>query len=261
MKRESEREAAGGDGMQGNAYRGGGLRGRYTLELLEKRIGYRFHNLALLKQAITHSSFTNEQRIRRLENYERLEFLGDAVLELVSSEFLFREHGKLSEGELTKMRASMVCEPSLAFCARDLELGQFMLLGKGEENTGGRGRDSMTCDVMEAVIGAIYLDGGMEHARAFINRFILSDLEDKQLFYDSKSNLQELIQGKLKKEYEYELLEVSGPEHDKIFHVSVQMEGEVLGTGEGKTKKAAEQQAAYRALLLLRDRGYVFKKY
>ena len=233
----------------------------YTLNLLEKRIGYQFHNPALLKQAMTHSSFTNEQRIRKQENYERLEFLGDAVLELVSSEFLFREHSDLPEGELTKMRASMVCEPSLAFCAKDLELGQFMLLGKGEENTGGRSRDSLTCDVMEAVIGAIYLDGGMEHAKNFIYRFILSDLEDKQLFYDSKSNLQELIQGKLKKEYSYELLGMSGPEHDKKFHVSVQMEGEILGTGEGKTKKAAEQQAAYMALLLLRDRGYVFKKY
>ncbi len=233
----------------------------FTLNLLEERIGYHFQNPALLKQAMTHSSFTNEQRIRKLENYERLEFLGDAVLELVSSEFLFREHMDMPEGELTKMRASMVCEPSLAFCAKDLELGEFMLLGKGEENTGGRTRDSLTCDVMEAVIGAIYLDGGMEQAKKFINRFILSDLEDKQLFYDSKSNLQELIQGKLKKEYSYELLEMSGPEHDKIFHVSVQMEGEILGKGEGKTKKAAEQQAAYKALLLLRDRGYVFKKY
>ncbi len=231
------------------------------MQLLEKRIGYQFHNPALLKQAMTHSSFTNEQRIRKLENYERLEFLGDAVLELVTSEFLFREHNGLPEGELTKLRASMVCEPSLAFCARDLELGQFMLLGKGEENTGGRSRDSLTCDVMEAVIGAIYLDGGMEYAKEFIYRFILSDLEDKQLFYDSKSNLQELIQGKLKKEYSYELLGMSGPEHDKMFHVSVQMEGEILGKGEGKTKKAAEQQAAYRALLLLRDKGYVFKKY
>lgn len=233
----------------------------YTLNLLEKRIGYQFRNPALLKQAITHSSFTNEQRIRKQENYERLEFLGDAVLELVSSEFLFREHSDLPEGELTKMRASMVCEPSLAFCAKDLELGQFMLLGKGEENTGGRSRDSLTSDVMESVIGAIYLDGGMEHAKNFIYRFILSDLEDKQLFYDSKSNLQELIQGKLKKEYCYELLGMTGPEHDKMFHVSVQMEGEILGKGEGKTKKAAEQQAAYKALLLLRDRGYVFKKY
>ncbi len=147
--------------------------------------------------------------------------------------------------------------PSLAFCARDLELGRFMLLGKGEEITGGRGRDSIVSDAMEAVIGAIFLDGGMERAKEFIDRFVLSDLEDKQLFYDSKSNLQEAIQGKLKREFNYELLEESGPEHDKLFRVSVNMDGKSLGTGEGKTKKAAEQQAAYRALLLLRDRGCI----
>lgn len=226
----------------------------YSLELLEKRIGYRFRDKGLLKQALTHSSFTNEQKINRKKNYERLEFLGDAVLELVSSEFLFKEHSETPEGEMTKLRASMVCEPALAFCARDIELGQFILLGKGEENTGGRGRDSIVSDVMEAVIGAIYLDGGMEPARTFINRFILSDLEDKQLFYDSKSTLQELIQGKLKKEFRYELLEESGPEHNKTFRVSVHMEEECLGEGTGRTKKAAEQQAAYKALLLLRDR-------
>jgi len=233
----------------------------YSLKNLEERIGYRFQNIALLKQAITHSSFTNEQKINKAKNYERLEFLGDAVLELVSSEFLFKEHKEIPEGELTKMRASMVCEPSLAFCARDLELGQFMLLGKGEESTGGRRRDSIISDAMEALIGAIYLDGGMGHAKEFIYRFILSDLEDKQLFYDSKSNLQELIQGKLKKEFHYELLEESGPEHDKTFEVEIIMEKESLGRGSGRTKKAAEQQAAYQALLLLRDRGYVFKKY
>lgn len=230
----------------------------YTLELLQERIGYRFQNIGLLKQALTHSSFTNEQKINKTQNYERLEFLGDAVLELVSSEFLYREYREVPEGELTKKRASMVCEPSLAFCARDLELGEFIRLGKGEENTGGRGRDSIISDVMEAVIGAIYLDGGIEPAKLFINRYILSDLEDKQLFYDSKSNLQELIQGKLKKEFRYELLEESGPEHNKTFSVSVVLEepsGEkVLGEGTGRTKKAAEQQAAYRALLLLRGK-------
>lgn len=233
----------------------------YTIKELERRIGYQFRNISLLKQALTHSSFTNEQKINKTGDYERLEFLGDAVLELTSSEFLFHEHQDVPEGELTKMRASMVCEPALAFCARDLELGKFIRLGKGEENTGGRERDSIISDVMEAVTGAIYLDGGMEPARQFINRFILSDLENKRLFYDSKSNLQELIQGKLKKEFWYELLEESGPEHNKVFKVSVHMEDEVLGEGVGKTKKAAEQQAAYRALLLLRDRGYVFKKY
>jgi len=233
----------------------------YTLELLEERIGYRFHDSALLKQALTHSSFTNEQKINKSGHYERLEFLGDAVLELVSSDFLYREHPEVPEGELTKMRASMVCEPSLAFCAKDLELGQFIRLGKGEEGTGGRKRDSITSDVMEAVIGAIYLDGGMEPAKEFIHRFVLSDLEDKVLFYDSKSNLQELIQGKLKKEFHYELLEESGPEHDKTFIAEVFMEQTSLGKGQGRTKKAAEQQAAYHALLFLRDKGYVFKKY
>lgn len=233
----------------------------YTPTVLEERIGYKFKNQAFLKQALTHSSFANEQKINRIGNYERVEFLGDAVLELVSSEFLFKEHPNVPEGELTKLRASMVCEPALAFCANDLELKKFILLGRGEESTGGRNRDSIISDVMEAVIGAIYLDGGMEPAKAFISRFILSDLENKRLFYDSKSNLQELIQGKLKKEFHYELLGESGPEHDKVFEVELFMEGECIGKGSGKSKKAAEQQAAYKALLLLRDRGYVFKKY
>ncbi len=233
----------------------------YTLNILEERIGYRFQDVSLLKQAMTHSSFTNEQKINKAKHYERLEFLGDAVLELVSSEFLFRENPDVPEGRLTKMRASMVCEPALAFCAKDLELGKFIRLGKGEESTGGRNRDSITSDAMEALIGAIYLDGGMDAAKRFINRFILSDLENKVLFYDSKSNLQELIQGTLKKEFHYELLEENGPEHDKTFVVEVRMEQECLGRGLGRTKKAAEQQAAYQALLLLRDKGYVFKKY
>ncbi len=223
------------------------------LEALEERMGYSFQNRALLRQALTHSSFSNEQRINRGKNYERLEFLGDAVLELVTSEFLYKTHRLVPEGELTKMRASMVCEPSLAICARDMELGQFMLLGRGEEAMGGRDRDSIISDVMEAVIGAVYLDGGMEAARSFVNRFVLADLADRQLFYDSKSSLQELVQGKLKKELSYEMLEESGPEHDKLFRVSVHMDDRVLGTGEGKTKKAAEQQAAYKALLFLRD--------
>lgn len=227
----------------------------YTLEMLEERIGYRFQDIGLLKQALTHSSYTNEQKIKRTANYERLEFLGDAVLELVSSEFLFHGHKEMPEGELTKTRASMVCEPTLAFCARDIELGQFLLLGKGEESTGGRDRDSITSDAMEAVIGAIYLDGGMEPAKRFIDRFVLSDLEDKKLFYDSKTNLQEVIQGRLRKEFHYELVEESGPEHNKTFVVEICMENERIGKGCGRTKKAAEQQAAYEALLLLRGRG------
>lgn len=232
----------------------------YTLEELENRIGYRFKDKSLLKQAVTHSSFTNEQKINKLKHYERLEFLGDAVLELVSSEFLFKEYPQLQEGQLTKLRASMVCEPALAFCARDIELGKFMLLGKGEESTGGRERDSLTSDVMEAVIGAIFLDGGMERAKEHIYRFVLSDLENKQLFYDSKTNLQEYVQGTLKKELHYDLVEESGPEHDKLFKVEVVVDGAVLGKGQGRTKKAAEQQAAYKALLDLKKSDRKGKK-
>ena len=232
-----------------------------NLTKLEEHIGYSFQDEKLLKQALTHSSFTNEQKINRTQDYERLEFLGDAVLEMVSSQFLFHAYPKLSEGELTKLRASLVCEPALAFCARDLELGKYIRLGKGEEMSGGRERESITSDVMEAVIGAIFLDGGVEKAKEFILRFILSDIENKQLFYDSKSNLQELMQGTLKKEFHYELLEESGPEHSKCFVVEVTMEGKSLGRGLGRTKKAAEQQAAYEALLFLREQGYVFKKH
>jgi ribonuclease-3 len=233
----------------------------YDQSELESLIGYDFKDKNLLKMALTHSSYANEQKINKLGDYERLEFLGDAVLEVVSSEFLFHKYPDLPEGRLTKLRASMVCEPSLAICARDLDLGKYILLGKGEEATGGRDRESITSDVMEAIIGAIFLDGGMEKAKAHINRFILSDLEDKVLFYDSKSTLQEVVQGKLKKEFEYVLNGENGPEHDKEFDVSVFVDGELLGNGKGRTKKAAEQQAAYQALLKLRDKGYVSKKY
>lgn len=233
----------------------------YSLELLEKRIGYKFKNIELLRQATTHSSFSNEQKINKSPNYERLEFLGDAVLEMVSSEFLFNTNPDMPEGELSKTRASMVCESSLAMCAKDLEIGKFLRLGKGEESTGGRDRASITSDVMEAIIGAIFLDGGIEPAKSHIYKFILSDLEDKMLFSDSKSKLQELVQGKLKKQFSYNLIGESGPEHDKIFKVEVEMDGKILGAGQGRTKKAAEQQAAYEALLYLRDKNYVFKKH
>ena len=234
---------------------------RNDISELEKLIGYEFKDKKLLKQALTHSSYANEQKINKSGDYERLEFLGDAVLEVVSSEFLFHKYPDLPEGKLTKLRASMVCEPSLAICARDLDLGSYILLGKGEEPTGGRNRASITSDVMEAIIGAIFLDGGMEKAKAHIERFVLSDLEDKALFYDSKSTLQEVLQGELRKDFEYILNAERGPEHDKEFDVSVIVDGKVLGNGKGRTKKAAEQQAAYQALLKLRDKGYVSKKY
>lgn len=216
---------------------------------LEEKIAYQFRDKTLLRRALTHSSYANEMKINKCDDYERLEFLGDAVLELVSSDFLFREQERLSEGELTKMRASMVCEPALAFCARDFSLQRYILLGKGEEATGGRTRDSIVSDVMEAVIGAIYLDGGLAEASAFIHRFILSDLEHKQLFYDAKTILQERVQQGNEGSLRYELVKEEGPQHDKTFEVEAYVGGKKVGRGVGHSKKAAQQQAAYQALL------------
>lgn len=224
----------------------------YSGEELEKRIGYIFHNKALLKQALTHSSFRNEQKINRRQDYERLEFLGDAVLELTTSDFLYHAYPDMAEGQMTKLRVTYVCEPALAYCAREIELDRFIRLGKGEENTGGRKRDSIISDVMEAVIGAIYLDGGMEEAKAFIHRFILSDLENKQLFYDSKTVLQEILQKKNAESISYELVDEIGPEHNKQFVVKAYIGEQFISKGIGKSKKMAEQQAAYEAILILK---------
>jgi len=226
-----------------------------ALQELQEKIGYQFRDESLLKQALTHSSFANEQKINKLNNYERLEFLGDAVLELVSSEFLFNENKDMPEGQLTRLRASMVCEPALAYCARDIDLGSYILLGKGEEATGGRNRDSITSDVMEAVIGAIFLDGGIENAKKYIYRFVLSDLENKILFLDSKTLLQEEIQKKNTAQLRYELVGEIGPDHDKQFHVEAYLDGRLIGSGLGRTKKAAEQQAAYEALIKLKGKS------
>lgn len=218
------------------------------LKQLEEKIGYCFQDKALLKQAVTHSSFSNEQRINKLKNYERLEFLGDAVLELISSKFFFMENPEMSEGQMTKLRSSMVCELALAYCARDIELGKYLLLGKGEDATGGRMRESIISDVMEAIIGALFLDGGFEAAENFVLKFILSDLENKQLFYDSKTILQEKIQ-KLGKELTYHLVEETGPDHDKQFTVEACIDGTPFTKGCGRNKKSAEQNAAYEALM------------
>ena len=223
------------------------------LKELEKKIGYEFRDFSLLRRAMMHSSYTNEKHLPKFQCNERLEFLGDAVLELVSSEFLFLENPKISEGELTKTRASMVCEPSLAFCARDLQLGEYLLLGKGEEATGGRGRDSITSDSMEALIGAIYLDGGFTNAKEFIHRFILSDLEHKKLFFDSKTILQEIVQADMGESISYRLVGEEGPDHNKAFRVEVRIGETCCGAGKGRTKKAAEQEAAYQAILKLKD--------
>ena len=221
---------------------------------LEEKIGYCFQDQELLKHALRHSSYVNEKHMKKHECNERLEFLGDAVLEVVSSEFLFFEHQTMPEGELTKKRASMVCEPALAFCARDIDLGEYLLLGKGEEATGGRKRDSVTSDAMEALIGAIYLDGGFASAKEFIHRFILNDLENKKLFFDSKTILQEIVQGSSDEHVSYELIREEGPDHNKTFCTAVRIGGRTYGEGEGRTKKASEQQAAYQAMLRLQEK-------
>ena len=228
---------------------------KQKLEELQRRINYKFRDVELLESALMHSSYTNEKHLQKYKCNERLEFLGDAVLELVSSEFLFFGNRKSPEGELTKMRASMVCEPSLAFCAREIHLGEYLLLGKGEEVTGGRQRDSVTSDALEALIGAIYLDGGFANAKEFIHKFVLNDLEHKKLFYDSKTILQELVQANFSEQVSYRLIREEGPDHNKVFTVEAYIGEEKYGEGVGKTKKAAEQKAAYLAILKLHERN------
>lgn len=216
----------------------------------EERIGYQFANPDLLVTALTHSSYSNEKRLRKYECNERLEFLGDAVLELVSSEYIFRENPKKPEGDLTRIRASYVCEPTLALCAREINLGEYVLLGKGEDMTGGRERDSILSDAMEATIGAVYLDGGFLRAKEYVERFVLKDIEKKKLFYDSKTFLQEIVQRE-HYELEYVLLKEEGPDHNKSFQVGVFLNGKQIAKAVGRTKKKAEQAAAYEAILLL----------
>lgn len=224
-----------------------------NLKQLEERIGYQFHDFELLRHAMMHSSYTNEKHLKKYQCNERLEFLGDAVLELISSQYLFLNYETKSEGEMTKTRASMVCEPALAFCAREIELGSYLLLGKGEEATGGRRRDSVTSDALEALIGAIYLDGGFASAKEFIHRFVLSDLENKLLFYDSKTILQEMVQAEHEETLSYVLVKEEGPDHDKTFETAVYIGDLCYGSGTGRTKKASEQSAAYCAIRKMRE--------
>ncbi len=219
-----------------------------NVEELEQKIGYTFRDKRLLRQAVTHSSYANEKKMGKDGCNERLEFLGDAVLELISSHYFFEKYPNLPEGQLTKKRASLVCEPSLAYCAREFDLPKFLLLGKGEDMNGGRFRDSIVSDATEALLGAVYLDGGFASAREFVVRFILNDIENKQLFFDSKTVLQEMAQEDGSKRVHYELVKEKGPDHDKSFTVDVYLDGKVLGTGTGHTKKAAEQAAAYEAI-------------
>ena len=216
---------------------------------LENAIGYRFKNITLLQNALAHSSYANERWHDSLKSNERLEFLGDSILGMVVAEHLYRNFPDRPEGDLTRMRADMVCERSLAMIAERIDLGKHLLLGNGEESSGGRTRDSILADAVESVIAACFLDGGMEPARNFINTFVLTDVPVRKLRNaDYKTALQELVQQKKNQILTYALVEESGPDHDKHFVVQVSLNGTVVGTGAGKSKKRAEQDAAHAAI-------------
>lgn len=220
-----------------------------TIEQFENIIEYRFNNRDYILEALTHSSYSNENK--DYEFNERLEFLGDSVLSIIVSEYLFKEETSLPEGELTKLRANIVCEESLSDAAYEIKLGEHMLLGKGEEATGGRDRISILADAFEAVIAAIYLDGGLESARNFVLKYmenIILDSRKGKIFRDYKTHLQEILQGKGENNIWYKLVEEKGPDHNKRFVMEVGTNETVLGTGEGKSKKEAEQLAARVAL-------------
>lgn len=219
---------------------------------LEDSIQYTFKNKKLLTEALSHSSYANENKKNRKSN-ERLEFLGDSVLSIVVSQYLFEHFSHFPEGDLTKIRASLVCEKSLHVFAKQIGLGKHLLLGKGEENTGGRERASILADAFEALIAAIFLDGGLEAARTHILRFIPKDLDLQKnpAFNDYKTILQEIIQQNPEEKVEYVIVDQSGPDHNKAFTVNVCLNGHIIGVGTGRSKKEAEQMAAREALELM----------
>jgi len=216
---------------------------------LEAAIGYRFHNITLLQNALTHSSYANERWHNSLLSNERLEFLGDSVLGMLVAEYLYRNFPNRPEGELTRMRADMVCEKTLAAAANRIGLGEHLLLGHGEEQGGGRSRDSILADAVESVIAACFLDGGIAAALKFIQQFILVEVPVSKLHnVDYKTQLQELVQQKKNQTLSYVLVGQSGPDHDKKFDVEVSLNGTVVGQGSGSSKKRAEQMAARAAM-------------
>ena len=216
---------------------------------LEDALGYRFQNIILLQNALTHSSYANERWHNSLKSNERLEFLGDSILGMVVAEYLYLTFQDRPEGELTRMRADMVCEQALAEIAERLQLGSHLLLGHGEEQSNGRSRVSILADAVESVIAALFLDGGMAAARAFIKKFVLCNVPTTKLHnMDYKTTLQEQVQQKKDQTLSYALLGESGPDHDKRFCVGVSLNGQLVGQGEGSSKKRAEQDAAHNAL-------------
>ena len=222
------------------------------MKTLEERLGYQFQNRTLLENALTHSSYANEHRDAGMPSNERLEFLGDSVLGMVVADHLYREHPLMPEGELTRTRAAMVCEDSLVEVARTLDLGRYLRLGKGEDAGGGRERPSILADATEAVIAAIYLDGGIAQARRTIRALILGNEEELSASRDYKTALQELIQKESGRKLTYRLVAETGPDHAKRFAMEVDLNGTVIGAGEGRTKKAAEQAAAKAAIAALK---------
>ena len=223
------------------------------LSFLEENIHYSFQDKNLLLLAMTHSSYANEHKNGSKKNNERLEFLGDAVLEVTVSDYLFHTYPNYDEGKMTKTRSSVVCEFTLASCARDLCLGDYLLLSNGEDITGGRERDSILSDAFEALIGAIYLDGGMTKASDFIHDHLLKDIGDRTLFYDAKTILQEMVQASDQGVLHYKLIGETGPDHNKEFTVETYIGENAFAKGKGRTKKSAEQMAAYQTILLLKN--------
>jgi ribonuclease-3 len=228
---------------------------REAFRKFQKQIGVTFKNEKLLIQAFTHSSYVNEHRKKPHEDNERLEFLGDAVLELTVSQYLFQKYPTMSEGELTKLRAAIVCEPSLVQFAHELSFGELVLLGKGEEMTGGRERPALLADVFEAFVGALYLDQGLEKVWEFLTNVVYPKINNGAFSHvmDFKSQLQELIQRDGSGNIEYKILQERGPAHNREFVSRVSLNGEALGLGSGKSKKEAEQHAAEEALKKLRE--------
>lgn len=218
--------------------------------LLEERIGYKFKDISLLENAMTHSSYANEKHNTR-ECNERLEFLGDSVLGVITAEYFYHNLNHLPEGEMTKKRAACACEKSLFGFAKEIDLGEYLLLGKGEERTGGRKRASVLADAFEALIAAIYLDGGLDEARRFVLDFVKKAADQQMKFRDYKTELQEIIQKNPLEHLSYVLVGESGPDHDKRFEVEVNLNSNVVGYGVGRSKKLAEQQAAKQALELM----------
>ena len=221
-------------------------------------IGYHFQNQDLLLKALTHSSYVNENKAsgNLPEDNERLEFFGDAIIEFYVSEYLFCKYADIPEGDLTKIRASLVCEKSLAECSRQIRLGEFLRMGKGEEASGGRERASITSDAFEAVTAAIYLDSGRDAAEAFVREHLLKSLENKALFFDAKTRLQELVQRNGSHTLQYELLAEEGPSHNKMFITAAFLDKQEIGRGQGHSKKAAQQEAAVHAIMTLTEKGY-----